>query len=346
MAEPTDWVLVAAALVATAVAVLPRSGHQGGRMVQVMGFLLLSALVSLIWLRLSSVDVALAEASLGGGLLGAVLVFIAAAPREAEAPSPRRRALSTPAAWAAPLLGTLAGAVLVVVLSAVWLRVQQTMPAWSEPLEAQLPIGGEPGGGVTHGVTAVLLAFRAYDTLLESAVLMMAAVAALALRREASRAAVGPTGEAATEVSGAVAMPPVLSAQTTGLVWLVRVSAPVLLLAGLWLLFAGSTDSGGAFQSAAVLSALLILLRVAGLAPRWLTAAQGGALRLALVVGVAVFVLAGLLGPIAGQPWLSWDAGWAFAVILTVEILLTVGLTAGLYAIYLSLEEASGVRRR
>ncbi|WP_258934166.1 hypothetical protein [Nesterenkonia pannonica] len=46
--------------------------------------------------------------------------------------------------------------------------------------------------------------------------------------------------------------------------WMVRAAAPVLLVAGMWLLFAGSTDSGGAFQSGAVLTALLILLRVSG----------------------------------------------------------------------------------
>lgn len=339
MAEVSDWVLAAAVLVATALTVSPRFGQRAARMVQAMGFLLLSTLVSLIWLRLGSVDVALAEAALGGGLLSAVLVYLAAAPRESDSPSPPRRA------WAAPVLGLVAGAALVVVLSAVWLRVEQSMPAWAEPLEAQMPIGAEPGSGVTHGVTAVLLAFRAYDTLLESAVLMMAAVAALALRRGATGTPVGAAGEVVSADAATAVRPAVLSAQTTGLVWFVRVSAPVLLLAGLWLLFAGSTDSGGAFQSGAVLTALLILLRVAGLAPWWLTTARLGVLRVALVAGVVVFVLAGLVGPVLGQPWLSWDPPWAFAVILTVEILLTVGITAGLYGIWLSLEDPSAVGR-
>ena len=82
-AEWADWMLVAAALAAATVTLIPRSGRQGARMVQAMGFLLLSVIVSLMWLRLGSIDVALAEAALGGGLLGAVLVFIAAAPRRA-----------------------------------------------------------------------------------------------------------------------------------------------------------------------------------------------------------------------------------------------------------------------
>lgn len=332
MAELADWMLVAAALAATAVTVLPRSGRPGARTVQAMGFLLLSVVVSLVWLRLSSVDVALAEAGLGGGLLGAVLVVIAAAPRRREALTPRGRA------WLAPTLGTAAGAALTVVLAAVWVRVEQTMPEWTQPLQAQMPIGGTGSDGVAHEITGVLLAFRAYDTLLESGVLMMAGVAALALRREAAPSA--PLGRK----SAAAPVPPVLSAGTDALVWLVRVIAPVLLLAGLWLLFAGSTDSGGAFQSGAVLAAMLILLRVTGTVPDWLTAAGSDALlRLSLVIGVVVFIVAGLLGPLAGQPWLSWDGGWAFAAILTVEILLTVGIAAGLYALFISLGGADEV---
>lgn len=160
----------------------------------------------------------------------------------------------------------------------------------------------------------------------------------MALRREAAPSA--PLGRK----SAAAPVPPVLSAGTDALVWLVRVIAPVLLLAGLWLLFAGSTDSGGAFQSGAVLAAMLILLRVTGTVPDWLTAAGSDALlRLSLVIGVVVFIVAGLLGPLAGQPWLSWDGGWAFAAILTVEILLTVGIAAGLYALFISLGGADEV---
>src|SRR5699024_9688762 len=228
-----------------------------------------STVVTLIWLRLGSADIALAEAGLGGGLLGAVLVLLAAAPRDAQGPDSRPRGWTSPARWAAPVLGRVAGAALVVVLSAVWLRVEQTMPAWSAPLASQMPIGAESGSGVTHEITGVLLAFRAYDTLLESAVLMLAAVGALALRQHGDRIPAPAASQAAPGAAG----PSALSAGTTGLVWLVRVIAPVLLLAALWLLFAGSTDSGGAFQSGAVLAALLILLRLAGLAPRrWPTA--------------------------------------------------------------------------
>ena len=69
--------------------------------------------------------------------------------------------------------------------------------------------------------------------------------------------------------------------------WFVRAVAPGLVLLGLWLLFAGSSDSGGAFQSGAVLAGALILLRSAGvpldrLTVRWL--------RPLLIVGVIGFI--------------------------------------------------------
>ncbi|WP_120006478.1 MnhB domain-containing protein [Nesterenkonia muleiensis] len=339
MAEPVDWVLAAAALVAAAVVVLPRSLLPHTRIVQVMGFLLLSVVTSLIWLRLDSVDVALAEAALGGGLLGGALVYVASGPR-------RDRPSAAATGWLAPVLGTAAGAVLVVILASAWLRVEQTMPGWTDPLQEQLP-----ATGVEHGITGVLLAFRAYDTLLESAVLMLAALAALALRQNTDPGAEPELASFRHTHAGHTARSATFS-------WMVRLSAPVLLLAGLWLLFAGSSDSGGAFQSGAVLAALLILLRVAGTAPRWLApshlnAAQdrlstvpGRIMVAALVAGVVVFILAGLLGPLVGEPWLSWDPAWAFAVILTVEVLLTAGIAAGLYALYLALEDPRATGER
>lgn len=311
MAEPLDWMLAAAALAAVGTVLTPGSAQPHARIVQVMGFLLLGVLTSLIWLRLDSVDVGLAEAALGGGLLGGALVYVAAAAHKDQPSKEQPRAALS---WFTPFLGFAAGAVLVLSLAAVWFRVEQTMPDWSAPLQDQLP-----ATGVEHGITGVLLAFRAYDTLLESAILMLAALAALALRAESDRH---------TQPGGGS------NPGGSNLSWMVRLTAPVLLLAGLWLLFAGSSDSGGAFQSGAVLAALLILIRVSGI----LRAAPGWLLHTALVAGVVVFAVAGVLGPLMGEPWLSWDPAWAFAAILTVEVLLTAGIAAGLYALYLGLE--------
>lgn len=343
-----DVALGLASLAAVGATVIPRA-----RLAQAMGFLTLGAMATLIWLRLGSVDVSLAEAGLGGGILGALLVWLSirspesVAPDAGEAPSGSGSAASIQRRSPArkdilrAVIGVFCGMAVTVVLSSVWLRIEQTLPDWEDTLASEMP-----GTGVTHEITGVLLAFRAYDTLLESAVIMLAGAAVMALGRD------GGLHQAF------IRQPPVPST----LRWLVQVAAPLLLLAGLWLLFAGSSDSGGAFQSGAVLCALLILLRTAhasarAVAPgpeRQITGTPGAELtvrwlRPLLVAGVATFILAGLLGPLLAspllaEPWLSWDPDWAFAAILTVEVLLTAGIAAGLYMIYLSLENPQGVQ--
>lgn len=278
----------------------------GSRFAQSMGLLGLGVLTTLAWLRLGSVDVALAEAGIGGGILAALLVWVSV--RSPAHPSPD--AAATPRwRWLRPLVGTLSAMALIIVAAGVWLRAEQSLPAWDAVLSAEM---GRTE--VAHEITGVLLIFRFYDTLLESAVLMLTAVAVLAL----GRGDVGPRAG----LSGALAEQPPIAAS---LHWLIRVFAPVLFLAGLWLLFAGSTDSGGAFQSGAVLCAVLILLRSAHVRLEKLTL---GWLRPALVAGVVIFILAALT---------HLNTAFSFPVVLTVEILLTLGIAAGLYAIYLCL---------
>jgi multisubunit Na+/H+ antiporter MnhB subunit len=170
--------------------------------------------------------------------------------------------------------------------------------------------------GVDHEITAVLLSFRAYDTLLESVVLLLAGIVVLALG--ADRPRVGEQQVPLPSIAG----------------WVIRIAAPVLLMLGLWLLFAGSSGSGGAFQSGSVLAGLLILLHLAGARLRLLHRL----LIPLLVVGVLVFLGAGLLGPLTGQPWLTWPGGRQFLFIFLVEAFLTVGITVALYALYLALE--------
>lgn len=309
-----DVVLGLGVLAAAGCALLPRT-----RFALATGFLVLGVLVSLVWLRLGSVDVALAEAALGGGVLGAVLVWLAVRSRPRPASdAAEARGRAGPRLRAG--LGVAAAVVLSVLGALVWLRVSPQVAQWQAPLTTAMP-----ETGVDHGVTAVLLAFRAYDTLLETAVLLMAGVAVMAVGRDGglhqARIPVRPISETVVSMT--------------------RFGAPVLLLVGLWLLFAGSGDSGGAFQAGSVLCAVLIMLRVSGVpvgetTVRWM--------RPALAVGVVVFVLAGAVGPMLGQPWLTWDPQWAGTAILVVEVFLTVGITAGLYMIYLGLDNPQGAR--
>ena len=97
--------------------------------------------------------------------------------------------------------------------------------------------------GVKNPVTAVLLNFRGYDTLLELTVLLLALLGARALSKTVP-------GEAAQ--TDAAISPVLLS--------FLRIVAPVMVLVAGYMLWVGGHAPGGAFQAGAVLAALAGLL--------------------------------------------------------------------------------------
>ena len=166
--------------------------------------------------------------------------------------------------------------------------------------------------GVEHPVTAVLLNFRGYDTLLELAVLLLAALGVWSLAP-----AVPPTREVPGMVLGNLPQ---------------RLVPLMVLMAG-YLLWRGATGPGGAFQAGAVLGAAGVLLLLASwrLPAHW----QGWPLRLLLVSGLAVFAGVGLAlipwsGSLLGYPPLA-----AGALILLVEAVATLAIGATLVALFL-----------
>lgn len=171
--------------------------------------------------------------------------------------------------------------------------------------------------GVDHPVTAVLLNFRGYDTLLEIGVLLLALIVVLA---------VAPRREGVA--------PPLASPADPVLETLARVAVPLMLLAGGYLLWAGAFRPGGAFQAGAVLAAAAVLLHLVGLMPGW--AAPGARLRAGLAAGFLVFlgVAAALL---AEGALLQYPPAWAGALILLVEATLTVSLGLILAGLFLFL---------
>lgn len=167
--------------------------------------------------------------------------------------------------------------------------------------------------GVAHPVTAVLLNFRGYDTLLEVAVLLLALLGVFTLSRHADAHA-HPTAPAH----------PVL--QT-----LARLLAPLMVLVAGYLLWVGAHAPGGAFQAGAVLAAAGVLLRLAGLLPAW--AQPGRLLRGGLALGLLVFLAVAVAGLSQGE-LLHYPISMASPLILLIEagLTLSIGLTlAGLY---------------
>jgi multisubunit Na+/H+ antiporter MnhB subunit len=172
---------------------------------------------------------------------------------------------------------------------------------------------------VGNPVTAVLLAFRAYDTALEMGVLLLAAFGVFALRRRHALGEIPP-------------LPP------TGLVlrWMVRLVVPLLILAGGYLLWRGTHAPGGAFQAGALWGAAAVMLRLAGDAG--LARVRGWSLRVGLSVGVAAFVLAAML---PGTPPLAYPAGWSIAIIIAIEAGVTASVAASLGAFFTAAQPPS-----
>ena len=171
--------------------------------------------------------------------------------------------------------------------------------------------------GVTHQVTAVLLNYRGYDTLLEIAVLLLAILAILAI-----------TGTASAPTPGSPSKDhPVLQAMA-------RLLAPLAVLFAIYLLWAGAFRPGGAFQAGAVLAAAIVLLHLAGLLPNW-TSPQFR-LRLGLVAGFSLFLSVAAALSMQGR-LLEFPPDMAGALILLIESGLTLSIALILAGLFLFL---------
>jgi multisubunit Na+/H+ antiporter MnhB subunit len=161
--------------------------------------------------------------------------------------------------------------------------------------------------GVTHDVTAVLLNFRGYDTLLEIAVLLLAVLGVLAVRL------------AAADTGGT--LPPPAGALLRALTNLV---VPLMVLVAGYLLWAGAHRPGGAFQAGAVLAAAGVLLRLSGRLPALLPPRFW--LRAGLLLGFAVFLAVALGMTVAGDALLEYPVVQAGAWITLIEVTLTLSI--------------------
>jgi len=171
-------------------------------------------------------------------------------------------------------------------------------------------LAGLPASGVANPVTAVLLNYRGYDTLLEIAVLLLAVVGTWSLRR----------GEwPAGDLRGRPLLRPVL-----------RVVLPVLVLSAGYLLWIGAFAPGGAFQAGALLGGAAVLAMLANLAKPVL--AFGGRLRTGLVLGSAVFVAVAAVTMMLTGHLLGYPPGTGGTWILVIESAATIsiGLTLGM----------------
>jgi multisubunit Na+/H+ antiporter MnhB subunit len=177
--------------------------------------------------------------------------------------------------------------------------------------------------GVPSEVTAVLLDFRSYDTLLEVAVLVAAVVAIWSLER----------GRAAVPAPLPVQIEPVLGA-------LVRNVVPLIVLVSVYLVWRGAHAPGGAFQGGALLGGAAVLLlasgavRVTGRTRQLAHYTIGAGLAGFLAIAIATLALRGAL--------LDYPPAAAYALILGIEALVALLIAAVLADVFV---DVPSVRR-
>ncbi len=285
----------------------------------VVSFIVFGLLMAIAWVRLGAVDVALTEAAIGAGLTGVLLLSTVAriakhrADRGDDVPI-----LEGPEPDPAPTdpLPGLATQSLAIVLSAA---VAAALVAAVALLPVPAPgLVAEVGSrlsetGVESPVTAVLLAYRGYDTLLEIVVLLFALLGVWSLTADA-RWGGQPGLRHLARPDGVMA-------------YLGRLLPPIGLLVGVYLFWIGGYRPGGAFQAGTVLAAVWLLAVMAGLVP--IPKVSGIRLRLALVIGPAVFLAIGL----AGYPLHGAFLGYPPAIAKVLIILIEAGLTISIATI-------------
>jgi len=204
--------------------------------------------------------------------------------------------------WLLPLLLILAMGLGYTVLS---------LPDHAEALQKMVADKMEVSG-VSNPVTAVLLNFRGYDTLLEMAVLLLALLAVWSLDGPAAHAETAPG--------------PVLDI-------LARFLAPILILVAGYLLWVGGHAPGGAFQAGAVLGAAGVLLLLDGW--RLCPSLARLPLRLALVAGPGAFVAIAALTTLRTGRLLEYPPAQAGILILILEIVAAISISVTLAALFL-----------
>jgi multisubunit Na+/H+ antiporter MnhB subunit len=270
----------------------------------VVAFVAFGLLLTLAWVRLGAVDVALTEAAIGAGATGVILLFAVVRLRGGA----EEVAAATPGQAQAIAAGLMAAAVGLALATAFLLLPD---PAPSLAAEA---MAGRAELGVGNPVTAVLMGYRALDTLLESVVLVFAVLAVWSM--------------APDRRWGGVSGPRFTRQEEGPLALLGRVLPPIGIVVGIHIAWVGAEAPGGKFQGGTILAAMWVLAWVAGLVQAPSVADRR--VRLALVAGPLAFLLVGLAGMVVADGFLAYPPDLAKALIVLIEVAMTLSVAAAL----------------
>lgn len=281
-------------------------------------FIVFGLIMALVWTRLRAPDLALAEAAIGAGITGALLFGAWQATRAhgSRGTDDRRPPAS--------VLSVVVPLIIALVLAIAWSAANLPPPVLATGAEALARLDET---GVDNPVTAVLLNYRGYDTLLEMAVLLLALLGVWTVADRGRQWYVHRPGADDPDAT------PMLGA-------LLSVVVPLIVLVAGYLLWAGGRWPGGAFQAGAVLAAGGVLLCLSGrLIPLDVTPP---AQRVLLLSGIAVFALTGLGALAAGRPALTLPVALATGLIYLIESALMVSIALTLVLLF---ADARGLRR-
>jgi multisubunit Na+/H+ antiporter MnhB subunit len=292
-------IALAAGLIALALHVVMSRDSQGA----IIAFIAFGLLLGIGWARLASVDVALTEAAIGGGLTGMLLL-------RAQAHVARYASRSSPSVQRSPgLLPAIVCGVVTFGLGAVVLTFPNPAPTLAREAVASLD-----ATGLGNPVTAVLLVYRAIDTLLEKVVLVLALVGVWSLSLDK-------TWGGTSDLRPALVPDP--------LVFLARTLPPFGVLIAIYQVWVGADLPGGTFQAGTILAAIGLLVVLAGLRPAPET--RQAVLRLVLIGGPALFLAVGFMGVVFAEGFLSYPQSIAKPLIVAVEAALALSIAGTLF---------------
>ncbi len=272
----------------------------------IVAFVVYGLLLSIVWVGLSAIDIALTEAAIGSGVTGMLLLGASA----------RLRATEAVVAQAGLRIRIFAG--MFCGLIAAGLAVVFLVPPDVAVTLAPAVMDNLAASGLGNPVAGVLFVYRGFDTLLEKIVLLIAVL--------------GVWSFAPDRLWGGIPGLRILAQSNGVLPFLAQVLPPLGIVVGIYMFWVGAADPGGAFQGGSVLAAMWVLVLVAGLqdvspiSRRWL--------RLLMTVGPLIFIIIGYAGFLLADAFLAFPAGYAKPLIIVVEAALTlsIGVTLALLA--------------
>jgi len=274
--------------------------------VAVVAYVVYGLFLALVWIRMYAPDVALTEAAVGGGVTGVLLVAAGKRLDMSAIDIDRQKPSTTLAILAAGCSILLAGVLMIVILS---------LPAPAPTLAPQAAAAASgPGAGLGNPITAVLMSYRSFDTMLEKVVLILAVV--------------GVWSVGADQAWGAAPAPFGPDRPYDALVFLAKALAPVGAIIGFHIFWTGADAPGGAFQGGALLAAMWMVALMARLIElpridaRWL--------RLALVAGPAVFLAVGIAGAMLAGSFFAYPSAFAKPLILSIEAFMVLSIAVAL----------------